>query len=95
MAGLAGVTMGLTPDEECIVQTAAQCGLLVNQAAPGYLPAWSCTLLSCLLALPTLGLSLLFVPILWVAQHERTAARIARLRARLESVAGGQLAAHP
>jgi len=48
-----------------------------------------------LLALPTLGFSLLFVPILWVVQHEITAGRIARLRERLESQAVGQLVPHP
>ena len=85
----------LTSDEDRIVQAARQRGLLANQAPPEYLPAWSCTLLSCLLALPTLGFSFLFVPILWVVQHEITAGRIARLRVRLHSVAIGQLVPHP
>ncbi len=88
------MAMGLTPEEESIVAAAVHSGLLAHRAAPRYLPAWSCTLLSCLLALPTLGLSLLFIPILWVAQHEIAAARIARLRARLASQPNGQLAPH-
>ena len=87
--------MGLTPEEKRIVQSALHSGLLADQEAPRYWPAWSCTLLSCLLALPTLGLSLLFVPILWVAQHEISAARIARLRARLEARTHGRFVPHP
>ncbi len=53
---------------------------------PAYLsPQW-CTALSLWLALPTLGYSLIFVPLLWVIQHDRTATRLARLRLELEEV---------
>jgi hypothetical protein len=48
-------------------------------------PGW-CTALSLGLALPTLGTSLLLVPILWVMQHDRTAARLGRLRREVQGI---------
>jgi len=82
--------MGLTLEEHAIVEQASQGGLLDHQAAPTYLPAWICSLLSFGLALPTLGFSLILIPILWVAQHDHTAGRIAKLKQQLE---GGNEAA--
>lgn len=59
-------------------------GLRGATPPPAYLsPRW-CTALSLCLILPTLGYSLIVVPLLWVIQHDRTAARLARLRLELE-----------
>jgi hypothetical protein len=42
--------------------------------------------LSVLFAVPTFGYSLIVVPLLWVIQHDRTAARLATLRLELEGL---------
>jgi hypothetical protein len=74
----------LPPKEQALVCRAQALGLAGATPTPAYLsPTW-CTALSLLLALPTLGYSLLLVPILWVVQHDRTAHRLGRLRRQLE-----------
>lgn len=73
----------LPPEEQTLVCRAQALGLAGARPTPAYLsPTW-CTALSLLLALPTLGYSLLLVPILWVVQHDRTAHRLRRLRRQL------------
>jgi len=74
----------LPAEEQAIVDRALALGLEGAAPPPAYLCPNLCTALTLLLALPTLGYSLLLIPILWVAQHERTATRIARLRQKLE-----------
>ena len=75
----------LPPEEQAIVCRAQALGLAEAFPTPAYLsPEW-CTTFSLLLAVPTLGYSLLLVPILWVVQHDRTASRISTLRRQLES----------
>lgn len=75
-------------EEQAIVCKAQALGLPDSLPAPAYLsPNW-CMALSLILALPTLGYSLIAVPILWVAQHDRTAHRLALLRRQLESERG-------
>ena len=78
----------LPPEHQALVKKARSYGLLDRDEVFGYLPPDLCTLLSLLLAMPTLGYSLLLVPIVWVAQSERTNNRLDRLRqavARIES----------
>ena len=75
----------LPPEEQAIVCRAEALGLEGAIPRPAYLSPELCTGLSLLLAVPTLGYSLLFVPILWVAQYERTAHRILCLRRKLEA----------
>ncbi len=74
----------LPAEEQAIVDRAEALGLEGTCPPPAYLSPELCTGLSLLLAVPTLGYSLLLMPILWVAQHERTANRIRRLRRKLE-----------
>ena len=74
----------LPPEEQAIVDRAEALGLEGAVPRPAYLSPELCTGLSLLLAVPTLGYSLLLLPILWVAQYERTAHRIMRLRRKLE-----------
>ena len=76
--------MSLSPAEQSIIEEAIQLGVLDAARTPSYLPGWPCTLMSFGLALPTLGFSLVFVPLIWVAQHEHTGSRIAKLRDRLK-----------
>ena len=83
----------LPPEAHTLVQQARSRGLLDARNAPSYLSPGLCTPLALLLAVPTFGYSLLFVPIVWVAQHERTNHRLERLRRQLErSVASGDAA---
>lgn len=80
--------LNLPPEYQALVKKARSFGLLDMDEVLGYLSPDLCTLLSLLLALPTLGYSLLLVPIVWVAQSERTNTRLNRLRqavARIES----------
>jgi hypothetical protein len=77
----------LPPEEQAIVDRAEALGLEGALPRPAYLSPGLCTGLSLLLAVPTLGYSLLLMPILWVAQYERTAHRIMRLRRKLEDEA--------
>jgi hypothetical protein len=81
----------LPPQHQALVDKARRCGLLEGDAAPAYLSPNLCTALSLVLAVPTLGYSLLLVPIVWVAQSERTTRRLERLGqavARIESCSG-------
>jgi uncharacterized iron-regulated membrane protein len=77
----------LNAQEQRLVQRALAAGLLEPTRTPAYGSARLCTLISLALALPTLGTSLLVVPLLWVLQHDRTATNLARLQRELE--AGG------
>lgn len=74
----------LPPEEQCLVARAQASGLPEAYPAPGYLCPNLCTALSLFLMVPTYGLSLLFVPILWVVQHDRTDHRLNRLRQQLQ-----------
>jgi len=75
--------VAFTPEQVRILELAHRQGLLEGQAAPAFRPPWQCTLLTFALALPTLGFSLVLVPLLWVAQYEHTNARLRRLEQRL------------
>ena len=74
----------LPPEQHALVEAARRLGLSGKAPDPAYLSPWLCTTLSFLLMVPTLGFSLVFVPILWVAQHEHTDHRLLRLRQQLE-----------
>jgi hypothetical protein len=73
----------LPPEEQAVVDRARAIGLAGSGRDPAYLCPTLCTALTLLLAIPTLGFSLVLVPILWVAQYEHTGARIQRLRREL------------
>lgn len=75
----------LSPREKAIVARALDLDLLADRP-PAYLSPNLCTALSLVLAIPTLGFSLLLVPIAWVAQYEHTAGRIEALRRRIEGL---------
>jgi hypothetical protein len=77
------ITMTLSSEELAIVRQAREQGLLDREESIAYLPGWLCSALSIALVPLSLGFSLVFVPIVWIAQHERTATRIARLRHQL------------
>lgn len=79
--------MMLSPDEQHIVLVAQQMGLLRKDRPPRYLRPNLCIFLSIALAPLTLGFSFLFVPILWVIQHDLTASRLVRLRSEIENQA--------
>jgi hypothetical protein len=74
----------LPPEEQAIVDQAQVLGLAGANPPPAYLSPGLCSTLSLALALPTLGFSLLLVPVVWVAQHDHTAQRLTRLRRELE-----------
>ncbi len=74
----------LPAEEQVIVDRALALGLNGAVPAPAYLSPNLCTALSFLLAVPSLGFSLVLVPILWVAQYDRTKHRIMDLRKQLE-----------
>jgi len=76
----------LSPEERAIVDQARRLQLL-SDSPPAYLSPNLCTALSLVLAIPTLGFSLLFVPIVWVAQYDHTARKIATLKIRIAAVA--------
>jgi hypothetical protein len=76
--------MTLSPAEMSVIQRARQEGLIAEHQRFDYLDDRPCMLLSIALAPLTLGISLLLVPILWVVQHDRNAAAIARLKQRLQ-----------
>ncbi len=78
------VFRSLPPEASAIVERAQRHGLPGSQPPPAYLAPDLCTVLSLLLAVPSLGYSLLFMPVVWVAQHERTNRRLERLRLQLE-----------
>jgi hypothetical protein len=68
-----------------MIEIARRRGFLDGKGAPNYLPPRQCTLLTFLLALPTLGFSLVLVPILWVVQYEHTSGRLRLLKEQLEA----------
>jgi nitrate reductase beta subunit len=73
----------LPPEDVAIVCHAQKLCLPEAFPSPAYLcPNW-CMALTLVLALPTFGYSFVFVPILWVIQHDRTANRLTRLRLEL------------
>jgi len=74
----------LPAEDQFIVDRALALGLNDAVPAPAYLSPDLCIALSFLLAVPSFGLSLLLVPIFWVAQHDRTKHRIMGLRKQLE-----------
>ena len=74
----------LPAEEQVIVDRALELGLNGAVPVPAYLSPNLCTALSFLLAVPSLGFSLVLVPILWVAQYDRTKHRIMGLRKQLE-----------
>ena len=77
------IAMTLSREELAIVQQARHQGLLDQEESLAYLPGWLCSVLSIALVPLSLGFSLVFVPIVWIVQHDRTATRIARLRHQL------------
>jgi hypothetical protein len=79
------IAMTLSGEEFAIVRQARDAGLLEQEESLAYLPGWLCSVLSIALVPLSLGFSLVFVPIVWIAQHDRTATRIARLRHQLSS----------
>ena len=74
----------LPSQEQAIVDQAVALGLNDAAPPPAYLSPHLCTALSFLLAVPSFGFSLVFVPILWIAQYERTNHRILCMRKALE-----------
>jgi hypothetical protein len=74
----------LPAEDQVVVDRALALGLNDAVPAPAYLSPNLCTALSFLLAVPSLGFSLVLVPILWVAQYDRTKHRIMGLRKQLE-----------
>ena len=74
----------LPAEDQVIVDRALALGLNDAVPAPAYLSPNLCTALSFLLAVPSLGFSLVLVPILWIAQYDRTKQRITGLREQLE-----------
>jgi len=81
----------LSAEEHALVARAQELGLCSASEAPGFLSPGLCTTLSLLLALPTFGYSLIMVPLIWYAQHERASARIAQLRRLLGEAQGSAL----
>ncbi len=74
----------LPAEDQVVVDRALALGLNDAVPAPAYLSPHLCTALSFILAVPTLGFSLVLVPIFWVAQYDQTKHRIIRLRKQLE-----------
>ena len=72
-------------EDQAIVEQALKLGLYDGVSPPSYLSPHLCTALSFLLAVPSLGFSLLLVPILWVVQYDRTKHRILCLQKQLET----------
>lgn len=81
----AGAAMMLSPEDQQITLVAQQMGLLSKNRTPNYLGPNLCIFVSIALAPVTLGFSFLFVPLLWVIQHDLTASKIARLRIKIEN----------
>ena len=75
----------LPTEDQAILDQALELGLQDSDSPPAYLSPHLCTALSFLLAVPTLGFSLVLVPILWVAQYDQTKHRILRLQKQLEA----------
>jgi hypothetical protein len=72
--------------EHEIVCRAQQLGLSGATPSPAYFDPNLCTAISLALAVPTFGYSLIFVPILWIAQHDQTMRRLSDLRRQLETI---------
>jgi len=75
----------LACEDQAIVDQALELGLDDGAPPPAYWSPHLCTALSFLLAVPSLGFSLVLVPILWVAQYDRTQHRIMCLQKQLET----------
>jgi len=75
----------LACEDQAIVDQALQLGIHDGAPPPAYWSPHLCTALSFLLAVPSLGFSLVLVPILWVAQYDRTQHRILCLQKQLET----------
>jgi len=75
----------LPPEDQAVLDQALELGLHDGVSLPAYLSPHLCTALSFLLAVPSLGFSLVLVPILWVAQYDRTKHRILCLQQQLET----------
>jgi hypothetical protein len=75
----------LPREDQTILDQALELGLQDSASPPAYLSPHLCTALSFLLAVPSLGFSLVLVPILWVAQYDRTKHRILCLQKQLET----------
>ena len=75
----------LAYEDQAIVDQALELGLDDGAPPPAYWSPHLCTALSFLLAVPSLGFSLVLVPILWVAQYDRTQHRILCLQKQLET----------
>jgi hypothetical protein len=75
----------LACEDQAIVDQALEQGLHDVAPPPAYWSPHLCTTLSFLLAVPSLGFSLVLVPILWVAQYDRTQHRIMCLQKQLET----------
>ncbi len=74
------MSAGLTCEEQRIVEAARSAGLLADCQSIAYAPERLCLVLSLALVPLTLGISLILCPCLWALQHERTGARLRRLR---------------
>jgi hypothetical protein len=75
----------LSYQDQAIVNQALELGLQDGAPPPAYWSPHLCTALSFLLAVPSMGFSLVLVPILWVAQYDRTKHRILCMQKLLES----------
>lgn len=75
--------MGLTEEEQAIVMTARQCGMISDSEQVRYLCGNRCILWALGLVPFTLGFSLILCPLVWVAQHDMTGRSIDRLRQQL------------
>jgi hypothetical protein len=75
----------LPSEDQAIVDQALALRLQDGVPPPAYWSPHLCTALSFLLAVPSLGFSLVLVPILWVAQYERTKYHIQSLQKLLET----------
>jgi len=75
----------LPREDQAILDQALELGIQDGVSPPAYLSPHLCTALSFLFAVPSLGFSLILVPILWVAQYERTKHRILCLQKQLDN----------
>lgn len=66
----------LTPQHHRILDRARRVGLIRTDRRVGFWRWGWCVLLALLLALPSFGVSLLLLPLIWTLQHHRTRFRI-------------------
>lgn len=66
----------LTPQEQRILDRARRVGLIRLRRRVGYWRWGWCLLLAVALAVPSFGVSLLLLPLIWTLQHRRTRFRI-------------------